>query len=586
MSRPSRNAPCPCGSGLKYKHCCGRTSTASPRPRIPSTPDRRRKLVLAFPPYTTAASPPLGVCHLKAYVERTLPQWSVRVLDLNLEAHEHFLETLPSSTASLPPGVDRESVLRAAQMYRGAHPQDFHDKVRYLRLTQAWARTLPDALVDRSALEQCLRGGRVPAVIQRHADRILGERPDAVGISVLYTAQQRHALCLAREIHRRAGHIPVILGGTVFNEGIPTAWKGRTDISDFIVVGGGEHPLVGILSGRADLEPVAGVVRLRGHGPSETLPANYDVDLDEIGPPDFTDLPLERYYSPSPVLPVATSRGCYWRRCAFCSHFRSSGQTWQQRSVAGVVDELRAHRARGYRYFYFVDSVVSPARFSHLADGIVEAGLDIRYYAMARAEKPFNGALLAKAHRSGCLYVLWGFESGCQRVLDLMDKGTTVADTERILRLAAEAGLRNHVFTIFGFPTETVEEAQETLDFLERNRPWLSVVHRTRFALEEYSIVHRHPERFSITAMRPKPTARLFDFDCASGMTRAELEKVFVGARPFLRSFSGHPSVAGDFKFREHCLLSYAHEDDVRSAPRPPDRQESLPASDDYRSLP
>ncbi len=568
MTRPARNAPCPCGSGRKYKQCCGKASPGPPGTGRTPARGGTRTLVLAFPPYTTAASPPLGVCHLKAWVERTLPGWRVRVLDLNLEAHEHVLRGLTSSATPLPPGVRREDLLHAAEVFHGAHPEEFLDRPRYLRLTQAWARTMPGALVDRTALEQGLHTGRMPPVIGRHAERILQERPDAVGISVLYTAQQRHALCLAREIRRREGGIPVILGGTVFNEGIPTSWTGVDDLADYVVVGGGEHPLVAILSGRADAEPVAGVVRLRRGRPAEAVPADYDVDLDEIGPPDFSDLPLDRYYSPSPVLPVATSRGCYWRRCAFCSHFRSSGQTWQQRSVAGVVDELRAHAARGHRYFCFVDSVVSPARFSRLADAIVEAGLDIRYYAMARPEQAFDQALLAKMRRSGCLYVLWGFESGCQRVLDLMDKGTTVADTERILRAAAEAGLHNHVFTIFGFPTETEAEARETLSFLERNRPSLSVVHRTRFALEEHSLVHRHPERFSITAVRPKSTARLFDFDCATGMTREDLERVFVEARPFLRSFSGHPSVAGDFKFREHCLLAYAHEDEA--PPRDP----------------
>ncbi len=53
----------------------------------------KNKLVLVNPPYCLPTSPPLGVCWLKGFVERELPGWSAKVLDLNLS--QAFTQALP-----------------------------------------------------------------------------------------------------------------------------------------------------------------------------------------------------------------------------------------------------------------------------------------------------------------------------------------------------------------------------------------------------------------------------------------------------------------------------------------------------------
>ena len=82
---------------------------------------------------------------------------------------------------------------------------------------------------------------------------------------------------------------------------------------------------------------------------------------------------------------------------------------------------------------------------------------------MARPTGDFDRECLVLMYESGCRFVMWGLESGNQRVLDLIEKGTVLEDIRRVLRESAEAGLFNHVFTIFGYPTETWEEARDTL---------------------------------------------------------------------------------------------------------------------------
>lgn len=501
-------------------------------------------------------SPPLGVCSLAGYIRRTLPDWNVRVFDFNLDWHRLFFDSLGPSRRPSSLTIDDTNLRYAAELFHTGLAEDFHQRARYLHFAQVWGLAMRQPRFLRKNLEPAFLSGKMPDYIRHQADRVLEENPDIVGISVCYALQRWPALCLAREIAQRSS-IPLVMGGTVFSDGVPKGWGAGHRVADYVVMGAGEQPLAAILEGKVNDGPIPGVVRIVDGKASSAAPI-HESDLDSLGTPDFSDLPLDRYYSPQPVLPITTSRGCYWRRCAFCSHFQSSGQVYQLRSIEAVIDELREHVMLGVRHFYLADSVVSPSRFRRFAQAIVDSGLKIHYYAMARAEKAFDRELLDLISRSGCRFILWGLESGNQRVLDLMDKGISAETTETILQTSREVGLRNHVFVICGFPTETRQEFQDTIDFLVKNKENIDVVHRAIFSMEENSLVHRFPEKFSINDFWPKATPRLFDFTTTKGMTRAEVKAAFLAARPTMLSFSGHPSVPGDFKFREHCLLHYA----------------------------
>jgi anaerobic magnesium-protoporphyrin IX monomethyl ester cyclase len=167
-------------------------------------------------------------------------------------------------------------------------------------------------------------------------------------------------------------------------------------------------------------------------------------------------------------------------------------------------------------------------------------------------------------YESGCRYILWGIESGCQRILDLIDKGTSAADNEEILKAAHEVGIRNHVFIISGFPTETRAEFQVTLDFLARHKADIASVHRGPFQLEKDSLVFDHPERFAISRSWLRPGGGVYDFECASGMTQQQARQALGENMLFLRSFANSAPQQGDFRFRDHALLLYSRQDAAR----------------------
>lgn len=286
----------------------------------------------------------------------------------------------------------------------------------------------------------------------------------------------------------------------------------------------------------------------------------YQKDIDQFAIPSFEGIPLHDYLSPEPVVPLLLSRGCYWRKCTFCVHYFSAGDTYRMHSLDRVIEMLRGFVAQGIRHFSFVDEMIAPGHFVQLARAIREANLDIAYYALSKPNKTFTPAVLRDMAASGCKYILWGVESGCQRVLDLMGKGTKKEDIATVLRNAHAAGIANHVYIICGFPTETHEEWRETMAFLQDNRDAIYAVHRSVFSLEQGSPISKDLAKFGITetwVRRETPLGARLGYRCESGVTMEEATANFQAALPFFRSF--HPYARLMASYRDHALLVYSN---------------------------
>jgi anaerobic magnesium-protoporphyrin IX monomethyl ester cyclase len=523
----------------------------------------KKKLILAYPPYSMPTSPPLGVCSLKGFVEKSLSDWSASVIDLNLLTCEQLFAALSRGAHldrnTFPEGVLAEIALaQAEQVFRGAdNNQFFHRPDRYTTYADVFLRLLENQMRTFPSLEAAYHSGALPPFIEQQADLVLRGNPDAVGISVCYSQQIWAGLCLGKAIKQRST-VPVIFGGTYFCEDGTRVISEYPDAVDYIVIGEGEHALAQLLENLDSPQQIPGVM-LRAGDQCYTTPPEYENNLDALGCPDFSDLPLPRYYSPAPVIPILSSRGCYWRRCAFCVHYKSAGLTYRQHSINQVIKMLAAHAANGVTHFALIDEMISPGRFHKLAQAINEAGLNINYYALAKPVKEFTHEVLLSMCKSGCKYILWGVESASQRVLDLMDKGTSAVDMARVLEDSHAVGLRNHVYIIAGFPTETREEFLDTLSFLEQHKTAIDSIHRGMFRLEKGSPVFDDPVRFSISDICQTHNSIVqdkYEYHCVQGMSREEINQVFQEALPFLRSFGHYSRFLANF--RDHALLVYA----------------------------
>jgi radical SAM superfamily enzyme YgiQ (UPF0313 family) len=278
-------------------------------------------------------------------------------------------------------------------------------------------------------------------------------------------------------------------------------------------------------------------------------------DLNALPLPDFSDFPLDKYHSPIPVLPYLASRGCPWRRCAFCTHQRTY-LDYREESARGTAGRLSALQEKyGVSHFCLVDEMINPRRLGRISADLVKKGAQVYFSAYARPSG-FSSKVFEEAYRAGLRLLMWGVESASQRLLHLMGKGTSVQEIADTLKSASETGVWNLLFLIFGFPTETRAEWLNTLDFLESRRESVHAVSRSRFILLEGSRVFLNPQGYGITRIiqRPQsdPVSIAYDYEVAEGLSREEAEAMFKESSPRLSGMGRSPWFG---RFREHMLL-------------------------------
>lgn len=370
---------------------------------------------------------------------------------------------------------------------------------------------------------------------EKFIPQLLQADPAVVGISVTSVTQLIPAVTLAYLMKAEAPHVHVALGGNIFSRFAdePHRFTRLFEVADSIVLFDGEPALPALLDRletERSLDDVPNLVVCDG-GKVRRTPATVFADVNTLPPPSFNGLDLEHYFFPKPVLSLVTGRGCYWHRCAFCVIPHGYGRSYRARSIELVAQDLeQLTEAYGAHVFHFTDESIAPHRLEKLSSAIPDRGLDVMWMTFARTEPGLTSGLCTKLYGSGCRVLAFGLESGCQRVLDSMNKGTKIGNASHILKNSSEAGIWNHVSFFFGFPTETREEAQKTIKFVIENRDVIDSVSDSVFELEYHSSVYCNPESYKITRIYDPEQGELtltFCYDVSEGMTHKEAQKVY-----------------------------------------------------------
>lgn len=509
-------------------------------------------VILIFPPFVKPFCIPIGISYLKAYSERHLPDVKVKCLDLNQVFHEIVLKYYESR----PEASDFVEAFKFFRETKNIH-FDFEDATRHSSVFLPVLNNIYAKYV--SFFQEMLNGSRqINNLIKKLGLIILKEKPDIVGFSVNHDMQWHLSLILGLILKQKG--IKVVFGGSFFSTN--TEKKFALPCMDYAIVGEGENSFVELIKAvknNSSLDDVPGLMYMKDGVFCINDPKPL-TDLDGIPFPDYSWFNPREYFTPKPVLPVLTSRGCYWRKCAFCIHHKNF-LGYRQRSVKNVIDELKFHKAQGIEYFNFVDEMISAQRFEEIAHSIINEGLDIRYIGMAKPTKDFTFEVFKKMFDSGCRMMLWGMESGSQRVLDLINKGTNVVDIKKLLEDCAKAGIKNHVFLIFGFPTETMPELQDTLKFIWENRDVIHCVHKGPFALEAGSEIFNAPEKYGIRLIHDKEKVlNKYRYEVSEGLSYDEKEHYSLKYAEFCESFNPLGNFIGSL--REHALVIYSERAD------------------------
>jgi len=375
----------------------------------------------------------------------------------------------------------------------------------------------------------------LPLFRERILADIERERPDIVGLSIASMDQLLAAATLALLIKRAGLPCHVTTGGphiTMLREALPHV-PGFFDLFDSAVAFEGEVPLLRLADALSQGGGLAGVPNLiyRDGATVRATPLVAPEPLASLPPPDFDGLPLGRYLAPVPVLPLATSRGCYHGRCAFCNVGYGRPQPHRTLPAGEVVERMLAlGRRYGARHIFFADEALAPHTLREVAALLEAEGAPLAWCGCARFDRALSPELLAAMARGGCRMLLFGLETASPPVMRRMAKGTDLAEMGRILRQSAAAGIWNHVFFFFGFPGETLEQAQETVNFVYAHQGAIHSGSPGAFYLERYAPAERFPARYGIRSVVRYPERDLaigFDYEVGQGMD-AEMAELVV----------------------------------------------------------
>jgi hypothetical protein len=390
----------------------------------------------------------------------------------------------------------------------------------------------------------------------------------------MYTTQLQQVFTLARLVRASSPATKIILGGAAITEAEETirAEQEAFQWIDAYVFGEGEIPLVQYLdivrtgstksplSPRLHIAPAQDAFQDVQVAKESPLSATEDsVDFDAIPGPDYQGLNLQDYLAPEIMFPLANHRGCYHRKCEFCSYaiaFMASFRSRSSSKVKADIDQLQ--EKHGARFFFFADDALAPKRCREIAAWSKQARIPFYWSTEIRQEKVFTAEAFEDLYEGGCRLLAFGNESGNQRVLDLMNKKTEVRENLRIIRDAAAAGIAINLQNFIGFPGETLDEARDTLDMLVANKEYVSSYALGEFSLRKLSPIFQKAPDFGIAAIEPKNTAHLIPsylFSRDTGIDGAELQALLKSARTTLERSYPCGDVFLDRSVGSHALL-------------------------------
>lgn len=369
-------------------------------------------------------------------------------------------------------------------------------------------------------------------------DSIVKENPGLVGISVTATSQVMPAFTLARLLKEKCRDVHITMGGSVFTKLIDNLQENHTlfDHIDSFIVFEGEHALLELieqLDGKKDFGKVPNLIYKDGNKIRVNRPFHIE-DINSLPTPDYDGFPLDQYLSPMRVLPLQSSRGCYWRKCTFCN-LHVDSLRFRLRNLDLVLEDMATLKEKyKTRYVFFSDECIPVKHLDNLSARLIAADNGVKWMAGVRFDKRLTKDILRKARDAGCLKIVFGLESSNKRILSLMDKGIEVETVRNIVKYCLDSDVAIHMYVIVGFPSETREEALETLDFVisderlmkSRGASCLPCL----FELEKHAPIMRDPGKYGLTSIgHPKQDDMSlgYFFETNKGMTPDEACTVY-----------------------------------------------------------
>lgn len=388
--------------------------------------------------------------------------------------------------------------------------------------------------------------------LEESVKMVASKKPDVVGVTST-TVSIRHAAEFAKAVKEIDSRIITVIGGSHLSA-LPEKTMKLYPQFDIGVIGEGEITIVEMLDALEKgkkLHSISGLIVRDDNSLKITPKRDFIKDLDSLPMPAWDLLPdIRKYYNGQfyitfderPTFGIIVSRGCIGK-CTFCDKhiFGNNIRTHSPQYIMNMIKDL--YYNYGKRHIFFIDDTFTMFRKQRmeLFELLNKEKMDMTWSCNTRVDC-VDEELLKAMKKSGCTYVLLGIESGSQRMLDFMKKGTRLEQIERAVSAVRKAGLNVHASFMIGLPTEDRQSIKDTIDFAKKLD--LTSIQISIFSplpgTELYDMLDKNGELASSWDKMSRWTVVY----CPEGFTADEIKKI-------------HKSVYTQFFFRPRMFWTY-----------------------------
>ena len=311
----------------------------------------------------------------------------------------------------------------------------------------------------------CESAGREGGFFPLAARELLSVRADVYGFGTISSSYPL-TVRLAREIKRAHPHAAIVFGGPQASA-VDAETLEAFPFVDFVVRGEAEEILPELLAALGRTGGLAGVagIAFRRDGSVTRTP-------DALALPDLDRLPTPAYHlwpgiEKRRAVPLEVGRGCPFA-CTFCSTSQFFRRRFRLKTPARVIEQMKAlHQAYGTATFDLVHDSFTAVRAQvvEFCQALVRCGCEFGWTCSARTDC-VDEELLALMAKAGCTGIYFGIETGSARMQRAIGKNLDLDHASAALRGAGRHSIRATISLITGFPDETPDDLDGSVEFI------------------------------------------------------------------------------------------------------------------------
>jgi len=320
--------------------------------------------------------------------------------------------------------------------------------------------------------------------------------PDGIIISTTFYLDINHIKMLIKLLRKTLPDTKIIIGGHVVYSEVYANDEGYHSLKDIgnnvYIIGSryGEKELLNLISG--NIKEDDNIIDTNDKS-AKTQILHKEIDYD----PDKWSIDYSKISLNTEVIPIMTSRGCGFN-CSFCS-YPTSGGKFIHKKISTVINELKDIQSIGVKHLLFLDDTLNfpIKRFKELLKEMVENGLTtFKCYSFCRCQF-LDDETVDLMKKCGFTAVLLGIESGAEEILKNMNKHANITDYKKGIKLLKQYEILTVAAIIVGFPGETLETINKTVDFLNENE--LDYYYMQQFYFIHNTLINKEKDKYGLS---------------------------------------------------------------------------------------